>query len=65
VAEHAHLAGVGLAVALEDLDQRRLAGAVGPEQREHLAARDGQVHAVERDALAVRLAQIPDADGVV
>ena len=37
VAEHAHLAGVALAVALEDLDGRRLAGAVRSEQPEDLA----------------------------
>ena len=36
-AEHAHRAGVGPAVALEDLDRRRLARAVGAEQAEHLA----------------------------
>ncbi len=36
--EHADLAGVALAVALEHLDARRLAGAVGAEQAEHLAA---------------------------
>ena len=38
VAEHADGAGVGRAMALEDLDERGLAGAVGPEQREQLAA---------------------------
>ena len=59
VAEHGDAAGVGAAVAFEDLDQRRLAGAVGAEQREHLAARDRQVHAVER-AVAVGLAQAAD-----
>ena len=32
-----HLAAVAAAVALEDLDGRRLAGPVRPEQREHLA----------------------------
>ena len=47
VAEHRDLAGVGLAVAFEDLDHRRLAGAVGAEQREHLAAGHREVHAVE------------------
>ena len=33
----------------QDLDQRRLAGAVGPEQPEELARRDLEVDAVERD----------------
>ena len=40
VAEHADLAGVGAAVALEDLEQGGLAGAVGAEQGEQLAAAD-------------------------
>ena len=40
VAEHGDRAGVRAAVAFEDLHQGRLAGAVGAEQREHLAARD-------------------------
>ena len=39
-AEHAHLARVGLAVPLEDLDRGRLARAVRPEQPEHLARGD-------------------------
>ena len=64
VAEHGDRAGVGAAVAFEDLDQGRLAGAVGAEQREHLAARHGQVHAVERAWLAVGLAQAANPDGV-
>ena len=38
VSEHRHRAAAARAVALEDLDRRRLAGAVGPEQPEHLAA---------------------------
>ncbi len=38
VPEHRHVAAVPAAVALEDLDRRRLAGPVRPEQREHLAA---------------------------
>jgi hypothetical protein len=36
-AEHADLAAVTRAIALEDLDRRRLAGAVGPEKPEDLA----------------------------
>ena len=47
VAEDRHVARVGGAVALEDLDERRLAGAVGTEEREHLAAADIEVDAVE------------------
>ncbi len=65
VAEDGDGAGVGAAVALEDLDQGRLSGAVGPEQCEHLAARDGQVHSVERDVPVVGLAEAPHPNGVV
>ena len=43
VSEHAHLAGVALAVALEDLDGRRLAGAVRPEEAEDLSLLDREV----------------------
>ena len=53
VAEHAHLAGVGAAVALEDLDRGRLAGAVGAEEAEDLAAVDGEVDALEGFDVAV------------
>ena len=65
VAENRDGAGVGAAVALEDLDQGRLAGAVGSEQGEHLAAGDGQVDAVERDVAVVGLAEASHPDGVV
>ena len=49
-----------VAVALEDLDRRRLAGAVGAEEAEHLA--DADVEADPADGLvgAVALAQILD-----
>ena len=57
------LAGVGAAVALEDLDERRLAGAVGTEQGEQLAAADREVDAVERLHGAVGLAHAADLDG--
>ena len=40
VAEHAHVAGGAVAVALEDLDGGRLAGPVRAEQAEDLAALD-------------------------
>ena len=61
-AEHGDLAAVGLVEALEDLDRRRLAGAVGPEQAEDLAAADLEVDAVDGLDLAVALAQAGDAD---
>ena len=52
--EDAHLAGGRAPVALERLDRRRLAGAVGPEHDEYLARRGGQVHAVDRGRRAGR-----------
>ena len=63
-AEHPHLAGVGAAMALEDLDQRGLAGAVGAEHGEHLAAAHGEVEAVERlHPAVIGLAHAADLDG--
>ena len=62
LAQDEHLAGVTLAVALENLDGGRLAGAVGAEQAEHLARADLQVDAAQRLMRAVRLAQAGDAD---
>ena len=56
-AEHADLAGGALAVALEDLDGGRLAGAVRPEQTEHLAAADLEVDSANGLELGVGLAQ--------
>ena len=63
VAEDADLAAVAVAEALEDLDGRRLAGAVRAEQGEHLAALDLEVDAVDGVAAAVGLAQAGHADG--
>ena len=39
---------VGVDDAADDVDQRRLAGAVRPEQREDLAAADVEVDVLER-----------------
>jgi hypothetical protein len=47
-----------------DLRQRRLAGAVGTEQTDELAARHAQRDPVERDGRAVALAQPVGAEGV-
>ena len=47
LAEHLDLAAVAVAVALEDLDRRRLAGAVRAEQAEHLAGADLEVDAAD------------------
>ena len=53
VPEHRHLPLVTMAVALEDLDRRGLAGAVRPEQGEHLAPGDLQVYPVDSFEVAV------------
>ena len=55
-------AAVALAVALEDLDGRRLAGAVRAEQPEDLAGGDLEADAADGLDLAVRLAQAADLD---
>ena len=62
VAEDAHFAGIAFAVALEDLDGRRLAGAVGPEQPEDLSFLDREVDLPDRLEVAVGLAQAADLD---
>src|SRR5690606_31344296 len=63
LAEHAVLARVAVAEPLEDLDGRRLAGAVRAEDREDLAALDPQVDAVHGALGAVALAQAADVHG--
>ena len=55
--EDAHRSRVGPAVALEDLDRRGLARAVGTEQTEHLAGAHLEVELVDRAGRAVRLAR--------
>ena len=61
-AEHLDLAAVTLSVALEDLDGRRLAGAVRPEEAEDLTRRNLEVDPAHRLERAVGLAQAPDGD---
>ena len=57
------LAGGRVDDAADDVDQRRLAGAVRPEQREDLAAADLEVDAFERlEARGIGLDQIDDGD---
>ncbi len=48
----------------KDRDRRRLAGAIGPEQREELAGRDLEGDAIDRVAvrLAVALDEVEDVD---
>ena len=60
--QHLDLARVALAVALEDLDRGRLARAVRAEQAEDLAALDLEADPADRLELAVRLAEVSDAD---
>ena len=45
-AEHAHLAAVGVQQPADQADRRGLAGAVGADQAEHLAAADLEGEAV-------------------
>ena len=61
-AEHRDLSRVASAVALEDLDGRRLAGAVRAEQAEDLALLDRERDPANGLVVAVRLAQAPDVD---
>ena len=62
VAEHGDVAGAAAAVALEDLDRRRLARAVGPEQPEDLAAAHLEVDAADGLALLVGLVEVLHLD---
>jgi hypothetical protein len=54
---------VGLEVAGEDLHQRRLAGAVGPEQADDLTLLDRKRHVTERLDRPVSLGDFADFDG--
>ena len=60
-----HLARVLLLEAAEDLDQRRLAGAVVAEQAEHLALAQVQVDVAQRGHRAEALGDVLDAQDVV
>ena len=62
VAEDAYLSGVSLAVALEDLDGGRLAGAIGAEKPEDLSLLDREVDLPDRLEVPVGLAQAADLD---
>src|SRR5438093_1200559 len=61
-----HLAAAGGDDPADDVDQRRLAGAVRPEKSEDLAALDVEVYGFERVGPgAVGLAKLPDReDGI-
>src|SRR5580658_9383535 len=60
--EHLDFATTRPAEALEDLDRGRLAGAVGAQEREDLAAVDVEVDPADRLVAPVALAQAPDRD---
>ena len=58
-----HRAGARIDDAADDVDQRRLAGAVGPEQREDLALADLEIDVLQRlEAGLVDLRQMGDGD---
>ena len=59
-AEHRDLAGGAGAIALEDLDDRRLAGAVGAQEPEDGSPRDREVDAGDGLVTVVGLAQTAD-----
>src|SRR3569833_3100295 len=63
MAHDGSLAGIGTGESGEDGYQRRLAGAVGPQQAEELAWLDVERHAVQGLGGAETLAQIVDVDG--
>ena len=60
---HPRLACVGRDQRGEDVDRRRLAGTVGPEQGEHRSGGDVEVDPVEGDLLAVGLLEAAGLDG--
>jgi hypothetical protein len=60
--EDRRLATVGRAQALENLDRRRLARPVRPQQAEDLARADAEADAVDRYDVAVDLSNVPDTD---
>ena len=62
LAQHRDLPAAALAVALEDLDRRRLAGPVGAEEGKDLARPHLEVDAANRLELAIALAQAADGD---
>jgi hypothetical protein len=62
VSEDGHDAAGAVAVALEDLHGRRLAGSVGAEQAEDLARRHFEVQAADGLVVAVGLAQVAHED---
>jgi hypothetical protein len=62
-AEHLDVAAIGLQQAFQDLDRRRLAGTIGTEQAEALAALHGKREAVDGPHVTVAFVQIGATDG--
>src|SRR5206468_1860186 len=61
--DHARGARVGAQERRQDADERRLAGAVWPEQAEHGPAAHVEIDALERLNVAVGLRQAPNGNG--
>ena len=61
-AKHRDSSSIAGAKSLQDLNGRRLARAVRPEQGEDFSLRDGKVNALDRYQAAVRLAQALNFD---
>ena len=62
-AQHLDLARRRLEQAEQHGDGRGLARAVAAQQSEHGARRHRESQVIDRDDLAVHLAQVPDSDG--
>ena len=58
VVDHRRVAARRVDEAADHADRRRLAGAVGPEKAEHVAAVDGEVEAVDGQGVAEPLGQV-------
>ena len=59
--EHLDVAGIARREAFADLDRRRLAGAVGPEQPEALAGRNLEIEAAYGNDVVVGLSKTANA----
>jgi hypothetical protein len=62
VAEHPDRAGVRLEQARDELQERALAGAIGPDDREERPGRDGEVDVCQRDPPAIACGDVLEDD---
>ena len=62
--EHAHLPAGGPQQAARQPDRRRLSGAVGSDEAEHLAGSNGQRDVAQRGALAVFVGHPSERQGL-